>query len=79
MYNWQGIYGAWAFFLLHAEGKREFGKQNTLQDCLSRVQKRDNLYSDNAPWGRIIANLPEARRVYLALCERFDRQPENIF
>lgn len=78
MHNWQGIYGAWVFFLLHADSKREFAKQNALQACLSRVQYSNGLFGDDAPWGRAVSNLPEARRVYLALCEHFDRQPENI-
>jgi hypothetical protein len=78
VFNWQGIYGAWVFFLLHAESKRDFMRDRALQACLNKVQRAMGLFGDEAPWGRVVDNLPEARRVYLALCKRFGRQPENI-
>jgi N-acetyl-anhydromuramyl-L-alanine amidase AmpD len=76
LYNWQGIYGALTFYLLHYRNEKEKAKSNALCASLSKVQTAMKLYGYDAPWGRAVDNLPEAKRVYLALCNRFDIKPE---
>lgn len=67
--NTQGIYGAYIFFLLHHRG--DLNKMLRLEKLLDRK----NVGADKV-WGMSLQVLPEAKRVYLALCKRYEVEPE---
>lgn len=67
--NTQGIYGAYIFLLLHQREK--WPKMQRLEKLLDRRNKEAD-----SVWGLNMNNMPEATRVYLALCKRYGIEPE---
>jgi len=63
----EATYGAAVFMLLHWRTEREQRKANALARVFPSILA-----------GRAVDNLPEARRVYLALCKRLGRAPEAV-
>lgn len=68
-----GVYGAYVFFLFHK------GEEN-VRCPIRKLTAWEKLLDGHNLYGRAIGTglMPEAKRVYLALCERFKVSPEAV-